>query len=286
MKRPIFKVQTLSVYISTTLVLLLLGVMGIMLVAATGVSKEIHNNLEVSVIINSDTEETDILKLKERLGKERYIQDITYISKEQALEEQKAELGADPVEQLGYNPYEAELCLTLQPQYANSDSLQTIEDKLLRNKNIKEVIYQKDLMNSVNESLKKAGAAMLLFLVLLTIISWSLISNMVRLSIYSKRFLLHTMKLTGATWNFIRKPFIISNIWIGFFSGIMANALLGASLYLLLDRMPALTHYLPLEGVAVVGAAVMLFGIIICSLCAFRSVNRFLRMRNNDLYFI
>lgn len=286
MKRPIFKVQTLSVYISTTLVLLLLGVMGIMLVAATGISKEIHNNLEVSVIINSDTEETDILKLKERLGKERYIQDITYISKEQALEEQKAELGADPVEQLGYNPYEAELCLTLQPQYANSDSLQTIEDKLLRNKNIKEVIYQKDLMNSVNESLKKAGAAMLLFLVLLTIISWSLISNMVRLSIYSKRFLLHTMKLTGATWNFIRKPFIISNIWIGFFSGIMANALLGASLYLLLDRMPALTHYLPLEGVAVVGAAVMLFGIIICSLCAFRSVNRFLRMRNNDLYFI
>lgn len=286
MKRPIFKVQTLSVYISTTLVLLLLGVMGIMLVAATGVSKEIHNNLEVSVIINSDTEETDILKLQERLGKERYIQDIAYISKEQALEEQKAELGADPVEQLGYNPYEAELCLTLQPQYANSDSLQTIEDKLLRNKNIKEVIYQKDLMNSVNESLKKAGAAMLLFLVLLTIISWSLISNMVRLSIYSKRFLLHTMKLTGATWNFIRKPFIISNIWIGFFSGIMANALLGASLYLLLDRMPALTHYLPLEGVAVVGAAVMLFGIIICSLCAFRSVNRFLRMRNNDLYFI
>ena len=286
MKRPIFKVQTLSVYITTTLVLLLLGVMGIMLVAATGVSKEIHNNLEVSVIINSDTEETDILKLKERLGKERYVQDITYISKEQALEEQKAELGADPVEQLGYNPYEAELCLTLQPQYANSDSLQTIEDKLLRNKNIKEVIYQKDLMNSVNESLKKAGAAMLLFLVLLTIISWSLISNMVRLSIYSKRFLLHTMKLTGATWNFIRKPFIINNIWIGFFSGIMANALLGASLYLLLDRMPALTHYLPLEGVAVVGAAVMLFGIIICSLCAFRSVNRFLRMRNNDLYFI
>ncbi len=286
MKRPIFKVQTLSVYISTTLVLLLLGVMGIMLVAATGVSKEVHNNLEVSVIINSDTEETDILKLKERLGKERYIQDITYISKEQALEEQKAELGADPVEQLGYNPYEAELCLTLQPQYANSDSLQTIEDKLLRNKNIKEVIYQKDLMNSVNESLKKAGAAMLLFLVLLTIISWSLISNMVRLSIYSKRFLLHTMKLTGATWNFIRKPFIISNIWIGFFSGIMANALLGASLYLLLDRMPALTHYIPLEGFAVVGAAVMLFGIIICSLCAFRSVNRFLRMRNNDLYFI
>lgn len=286
MKRPIFKVQTISVYISTTLVLLLLGIMGIMFVASTGISKEIHNNLEVSVVMNSDTKEADILKLKEKLDKSPFTQEVSYISREQALEEQKSELGFDPVEQLGYNPYEAELCMVLQSQYANADSLPVIEAGLLRNNNVKEVIYQKDLMNSVNEGMKKAGVAMLLLLVLLTIISWSLISNMVRLSIYSKRFLLHTMKLTGATWNFIRKPFIVSNIWIGLFSGIMANALLGAGFYLLLDRMPVLTRYLPLEGVAVVGAAVMLFGITICSLCAFRSVNRFLRMRNNDLYFI
>lgn len=286
MKRPIFKVQTISVYISTTLVLLLLGIMGIMFVASTGISKEIHNNLEVSVVMNSDTKEADILKLKEKLDKSPFTQEVSYISREQALEEQKSELGFDPVEQLGYNPYEAELCMVLQSQYANADSLPVIEAGLLRNNNVKEVIYQKDLMNSVNEGMKKAGVAMLLLLVLLTIISWSLISNMVRLSIYSKRFLLHTMKLTGATWNFIRKPFIVSNIWIGLFSGIMANALLGAGFYLLLDRMPALTRYLPLEGVAVVGAAVMLFGITICCLCAFRSVNRFLRMRNNDLYFI
>ncbi len=286
MKRPIFKVQTISVYISTTLVLLLLGVMGIMLVAAAGVSREIHNSLEVSVIMDSSSSEADILKLKERLGKRHYVQEIEYISKEQALEEQRAELGADPVEQLGYNPYEAELCLTLQPEYANSDSLPAIESALLRSKEVKEVLYQKDLMSSVNSTIKKTGAAMLVLLVLLTVISWSLISNMVRLSIYSKRFLLHTMKLTGATWGFIRRPFIVSNIWIGLFSGIMANLLLIAALYMLQGRMPALAQYLPLEGVAAVSGAVIVFGIIICSLCAFRSVNRFLRMRNNDLYFI
>ena len=286
MSKPIFKVQTISVYISTTLVLLLLGVMGILLVAAQEVSKNIQDNLGVSVIMNSEVEEADILKLKEKLEASAYTQEVAYISKEQALEEQKIELGIDPVEQLGYNPYEAELEITLQPEYANSDSLATIENALLRNRSIKEVIYQKDLMNSVNDSIKKAGVALLVLLTLLTIISWSLISNLVRLSIYSKRFLLHTMKLTGATWGFIRKPFIINNIWIGLFSGIMANMLLAASTYMLSEQMPGIMLYLPLDGLAVVGATVIIFGIVICSLCAFMSVNRFLRMRNNDLYFI
>ena len=286
MSKPIFKVQTISVYISTTLVLLLLGVMGILLVAAQEVSKNIQDNLGVSVIMNSEVEEADILKLKEKLEASAYTQEVAYISKEQALEEQKIELGIDPVEQLGYNPYEAELEITLQPEYANSDSLATIENVLLRNRSIKEVIYQKDLMNSVNDSIKKVGVALLVLLTLLTIISWSLISNLVRLSIYSKRFLLHTMKLTGATWGFIRKPFIINNIWIGLFSGIMANMLLAASTYMLSEQMPGIMLYLPLDGLAVVGATVIIFGIVICSLCAFMSVNRFLRMRNNDLYFI
>ena len=286
MSKPIFKVQTISVYISTTLVLLLLGVMGILLVAAQEVSKNIQDNLGVSVIMNSEVEEADIMKLKEKLEASAYTQEVAYISKEQALEEQKIELGIDPVEQLGYNPYEAELEITLQPEYAHSDSLATIENVLLRNRSIKEVIYQKDLMNSVNDSIKKVGVALLVLLTLLTIISWSLISNLVRLSIYSKRFLLHTMKLTGATWGFIRKPFIINNIWIGLFSGIMANMLLAASTYMLSEQMPGIMLYLPLDGLAVVGATVIIFGIVICSLCAFMSVNRFLRMRNNDLYFI
>lgn len=286
MSKPVFKVQTISVYISTTLVLLLLGIMGILLVAAREVSRDLQDNLGVSVIINNEVEEADILKLKKRLDTSAYTQQVAYISKEQALEEQRAELGIDPVEQLGYNPYEAELEMTLKPEYANSDSLANIERELLRNRNIKEVIYQKDLMNSVNDSIKKTGAALMVLLVLLTVISWSLISNLVRLSIYSKRFLLHTMKLTGATWGFIRKPFIISNVWIGLLSGIMANVLLAASIYMLKGQMPGIMLYLSLDGLAVVGATVILFGIVICSLCAFLSVNRFLRMRSNDLYFI
>ena len=286
MKKPIFKIQTISVYISTTLVLLLLGAMGILFVAAQEVSKSVQDNLGVSVIMNNDAPEADILKLKERLDASRYTQAVKYISKEQALEEQRLELKADPVEQLGYNPYEAEIELTLKPEYANKDSLVMIEKSLLRNKEVKELIYQQELMDTVNESIRKIGLTLLAFLAMLTLISWSLISNLVRLSIYSKRFLMHTMKLTGATWGFIRRPFIVSNMWIGLLSGVLANAMLAAGIYFLQQQEPVLMAYLPIDDLAVVGAAVILFGITICSLCAFLSVNRFLRMRNNDLYFI
>ena len=286
MSKPIFKVQTLSVYISTTLVLLLLGFMGLLFVAARQLSRSVQDNLGVSVIMNSDATEASILKLKERIEKSKYAQTAIYISKEQALEEQRAELKADPVEQLGYNPYEAELELTLRPEYANNDSLATIERELLRNTNVKEIIYQKELMNSVNDSIRKAGATLLLLLAMLTLMSWSLISNLVRLSIYSKRFLLHTMKLTGATWGFIRRPFIVNNMWIGLLSGIMAVMLLAAGIFFACRQEPAIIPFLPLEELGVVAAVVILFGITICTLCAFLSVNRFLRMRNNDLYFI
>ena len=260
--------------------------MGILFVAAQEVSKSVQDNLGVSVIMNNDAPEADILKLKERLDASRYTQAVKYISKEQALEEQRLELKADPVEQLGYNPYEAEIELTLKPEYANKDSLVMIEKSLLRNKEVKELIYQQELMDSVNEGIQKIGLTLLAFLAMLTLISWSLISNLVRLSIYSKRFLMHTMKLTGATWGFIRRPFIVSNMWIGLLSGALANAMLAAGIYFLQQQEPVLVAYLPIDDLAVVGAAVILFGITICSLCAFLSVNRFLRMRNNDLYFI
>lgn len=286
MKKPIFKVQTISVYISTTLVLLLLGAMGILFVAAQEVSRSVQDNLGVSVIMNGDAPEADIIKLKERLDASGYTQAVKYISKEQALEEQRLELKTDPVEQLGYNPYEAEIELTLKPEYANRDSLAMIEKSLLRNKEVKELIYQQELMDSVNEGIQKIGLTLLAFLAMLTLISWSLISNLVRLSIYSKRFLMHTMKLTGATWGFIRRPFIVNNMWIGLLSGVLANAMLAAGIYFLQQQEPVLMAYLPIDDLAVVGAAVILFGITICSLCAFLSVNRFLRMRNNDLYFI
>ncbi|MBR5592978.1 MAG: permease-like cell division protein FtsX [Bacteroidaceae bacterium] len=286
MKKPILNIQTLSVYISTTLVLLLLGVMGILFVSGQSISRKIKENFTMTVVIDSKVDEPAILKLKSIIDKKDYVLNSTYISKEDALNEAKESLGADPMELLGINPYEAEIEISLKKEFSNVEKMVGIEKELLKNKGVTEVIYHKGHIDAVNRNIHKVGLLLLTLLVLLTVISWSLISNLVRLSIYSKRFLLHTMKLVGATWAFIRRPFLLKNMWIGLVAGIIANTLLGAALYLLQQHSPEVALLLPVRELAIVGAAVIAFGIIICTLCAFLSVNRFLRMRNNDLYFI
>ncbi|MBO7194025.1 MAG: permease-like cell division protein FtsX [Bacteroidaceae bacterium] len=286
MKRPILNIQTLSVYISTTLVLLLLGIMGLLFISGQSVSRKIKENFTMTVIMKSKTEEAAILKLQKEINKKEYVLSSKYISKEDALNEAKESLGADPMELLGENPYEAEIEISLKREFSNVEKMGEIEKELLKSKGVSEVIYHKGHVDTVNKNIQKVALLLFTLLVLLTVISWSLISNLVRLSIYSKRFLLHTMKLVGATWSFIRRPFLLHNMWIGLAAGVIANALLGAALYLLQDHYPEMAMLLPTKQLAVVGAGVIMFGIIICTLCAFLSVNRFLRMRNNDLYFI
>lgn len=285
-KKKIFKIQTLSVYISTTLVLLLLGIMGILFIGAQSISRNVRENIIVTVVFSNIVEEGDILKFKKSIDSDKRILKSTYISKEQALAEETLALKANPVELLGYNPYEASIELTMKPEYSNSAELEKLKNALMTKKGIKEIIYQKDLVDTINSNIQRAGILLLALLVMLTLISWSLIGNLVRLSIYSKRFLLHTMKLVGATWSFISRPFIIKNMWIGFFSGIIANILLASGLYFILQNEPIIISMLPIEGLAVVAIGITLFGMIICMLCAFLSVQRFLRMRKNDLYFI
>ena len=286
MKRKGIKVQTISVYISTTLVLLLLGVMGTLFIGAQSLTHSVQKNLVMSVIIKNETGEETIMKLKKELENDKRILNTVYISREQALAEESEALKTNPAEILGYNPYEASLEITMEPKYANSGELQAIEKGLLKKKEVKEVIYQKDLVDTINANIRKAGAILLALLAMLTIISWSLIGNMVRLSIYSQRFILHTMKLVGASWGFICRPFIIKNMWIGIFSGIVANAALAGGLYLLQQSEPEITRIIHTEKLAAVGIIVIAFGMTICMLCALMSVLRFLRMRRNDLYFI
>lgn len=286
MSKHRLNIQTLSVYISTSLVLILFGTMCLLFMAAQSLSNHIKGNLTIAVILKEDATESNILKLQKQIERKSYTASTRYISKEEVLEAQKIELGADPVEFLGYNPYEASIELSVIPQYANNDSLIKIEKELLTNNMVSEVVYHKELVDMINSNIHKISAVLLIFLAFLTLISWSLISNMVRLSIYSKRFLLHTMKLVGAKWGFIRRPFLIHNLYIGLASGIMANIVLGSMLYMAMSREPEIATILTTEKIMAAGAAVLLFGIIITLLCAYSSVNRFLRMKGNDLYFI
>ena len=285
-KRRVFKVQTISVYISTTLVLLLLGIMGVLFIGAQSLSRNVKENILVTVVFNNSIEEEDILKIKQGIDSDKRILRSSYISKEQALAEETKALKANPAEILGYNPYEASLELTMKPEFSTSDELEKLKQMLVTKKGIKEIIYQRDLVDTINSNIQRAGFLLLTLLAMLTLVAWSLIGNLVRLSIYSKRFLLHTMKLVGATWGFISKPFIVKNMWIGFLSGIIANLLLSAGLYILSHSEPGIMSILPIDSLIAVGVGITLFGMTICMLCAFLSVRRFLRMRKNDLYFI
>lgn len=286
MSKSRIKIQTLSVYTSTTLVLVLLGVMCALLLSARSLSDYIKSNMTMSVVVSSKLSEAEVLNFRKQLDKRLYVSASKYVSSAQILEEQIKELGADPVEFLGYNPYEPSIDLTLKNEYACPDSMAMLEKSLLKDKRVTQVVYHREIIEVVNDNIHKVAIVLLGFMVVLTLISWSLIGNAVRLSIYSKRFILHTMKLVGATWGFIRRPFVVHNMYIGLLSGIAADVLLGGIFYLALCEEPALITILPPVSLAVIAVAVIIFGIFMTVSCAYSSVNRFLRMRGDDLYFL
>lgn len=221
-----FDMQFITSSISTTLVLLLLGLVVFFVLAANNLSVYVRENINFSVLISDDMKETDILKLQKRLNNEPFVKETEYISKKQALKEQTEAMGTDPQEFLGYNPFTASIEIKLHSDYANSDSIAKIEKLIKRNTNIQDVLYQKDLIDAVNENIRNISLVLLALAVMLTFISFALINNTIRLAIYSKRFLIHTMKLVGASWGFIRCPFLKRNIWSGVLAAFIADTIL------------------------------------------------------------
>ena len=209
-----------------------------------------------------------------------------YISKEQALKEQTEAMGTDPAEFLGYNPFTASIEIKLNAQYANSDSIAWIEKEILTNKKVMEVSYPQNLIDSVNRNIQKVSIFLLGLAALLTLISFALINNTIRLAIYSKRFLIHTMKLVGASWSFIRRPFLVRNVWIGVLAGIMADAILLGMAYMLVKYEPQLIEIITPNALLVVMTSVFVFGLAITFFCAYISINKYLRMKASALYYI
>lgn len=292
MKKFRIKVQTFSVYLSTTLVLLLLGAMCALLLYVRAFSRELREDVTISVVMNNAVDSTiteeDILSLKSEIEKREYIQSLEYLSSADIFEREKVamQLDEEALEILGTNPFNASFEIKLKEQYANNDSIAVIETELLKNRCIGSIEYPAKHLETVNKGIRKVLYIMLILVAVLTLISWSLIANMMRLGIYSKRFLLHTMKLVGADWSFIRRPFLLQGLCIGLVSGILANILLFSAYYIYIKNMPATMALLSTEACALVACVVIIFGIIITVLCAYLSVNRFLRMRAGDLYFI
>ena len=281
-----FDMQFITSSISTTLVLLLLGLVVFFVLAAHNLSIYVRENINFSVLISDDMKEADILKLPTRLDKEPFVKQTEYISKKQALKEQTEAMGTDPEEFLGYNPFTASIEIKLHSDYANSDSIAKIEKLIKKNTNIQEVLYQRELIDLVNENIRNISLVLLTLAVVLTLISFALINNTIRLAIYSKRFLIHTMKLVGASWGFIRRPFLRRNIWSGVLAGIMADAILMGAAYWLVSYEPELIRVITPEVMLLVSGSVLVFGIIITFLCAYLSINKYLRMKASTLYYI
>lgn len=278
--------QFVTSTISTMLVLLLLGLVVFFVLSANNLSVYVKENISFSLLISDDMHESAILQYQKKLNDEPFVKATTYISKKQALKEQTEAMGTDPKEFLGYNPFTASIEIKLNSDYANSDSIAKIEKKLKKNSNILEVKYPQELMDAVNDNIKKISIVLLSLAGLLTLISFALINNTIRLAIYSKRFLIHTMKLVGANWGFIRRPFLRRNIWSGIIAGLMADGILMGAAYMLVTYEPELIRIITPEVMLIVSASVLLFGIIITFLCAYASINKYLRMKASTLYYI
>lgn len=277
-------VQLVTLCISTAMVLVLLGLVVFSVQTSRNLSQWVKENLTVTVMLSDDVSVNGAKLLCRDLYHRPYSRNIDYISKEQALKEQTQAMGSDPSEFLGVNPFPATLEIQMYADYANRDSLKWIAKELQKNPKITDVAYQLDLMDSVNRNLTKLNLVLLGLAVLLTFVSFSLINNTVRLSVYSRRFLIHTMKLVGASWGFIRKPFMNQALIVGVVAALIAIAVLGGLFYGLYYYEPNIITVITWRELAITAVAVLLFGIIITAACSYISVNKFLRMSAGELY--
>lgn len=285
-RNKFFSMQFFTSCISTTLVLLLLGMVIFFILSAKNLSVYVRENINVSLLLSDDMSKPEAMKFRQQLKSRPYVRDIVYISKEEALKEQTEAMGTDPAEFLGHNPFTASMEVKMASDYANTDSLKWIEKEIKQNKKVMDIVYQQDLMDAVNTNVQRASLVLLGLAALLSLISFALINNTVRLSMYAQRFTIYTMKLVGASWGFIRKPYIVRNLWIGIVSGVLADGILMATAYSLITYDPELLQIVTLEVMLIVLSSVFLFGMIITFLCAYFSVNRYLQMKASALYYI
>jgi cell division transport system permease protein len=277
-------VQWVTLCASTAMVLVLLGIIVFSVQTSRNLSAWVKENLTVTVMLGDDVSVNEAKRLCRDLYHRPYARNIDYVSKEQALKEQTEAMGSDPSEFLGANPFVATLELQLKSDYANRDSLMWIIYELQKNPKVTDVAFQEDLMDNVNKNLGRMNMVLLCLAVLLTFVSFSLINNTVRLSVYSRRFLIHTMKLVGASWGFIRRPFIRQAFVVGVIAAVMAIAVLGAGVYALYNFEPNILNIITWRELTITAVAVLLFGLIITFFCTWYSVNKFLKMTAGELY--
>ncbi len=277
--------SSITTVVSLSLVLFMLGLLAIIVLKTRKLSDNVKENIAIQIILNDNAKEVSIQRLSKTLDAADYVKSTEFITKEEAAKRLQEDLGEDFIDFLGYNPLLSSINIHLKAEYANTDSLIWIEKDLLSNKLVKEVVYQKSMVSMINENLKKISIVILIFSGLLMLIALALINNTIRLSIYSKRFIIKTMQLVGATQSFIRRPFVIQGIKHGIYGAVIAISMLIGVLSFAQKQLPELVELQDEKMLTTLFGVVIIIGIIISWVSTALAVRKYLRLKADDLHY-
>jgi cell division transport system permease protein len=273
-----------SVVLSVFLVLFLLGFLGFFIINSKKLSDDFKEKIAMTVFFNNEANDSIVKAFGNELKTAHFSRSFVYVSKDQAAKEHTDIIGEDFVTFLGENPLQNSYDIHLKADYVIKDSIVKIENRLKKNLMVSDIVYDKQLVNLVNDNIKNVSLWILIVSGILSLIAVLLINSSLRLSIHSNRFIIKTMQMVGATKSFIRKPFIIRSIKLGLMgSGAAILALIGVLVYLE-TNFPTLGI---LDNKIVIGAvllAVLLVGILITWISTYFATQRFLNLRTDNLY--
>ena len=278
------KSSSASIVISMSLVLFVLGILGFLLINANRLSNHVKENIGFSVMIKEGVKDIDILQMQKLIDSKPYSLETDWVTKEVAAKELQEELGEDFITFLGYNPLLESIDIKLKASYANTDSLALLQKQLSKDELVHEVIYQKDLAEKINENVQKMSVFLFSFCILLFIISFTLINNAIRLSVYAKRFLIRTMKLVGATNNFIKSPFLTDSIYNGVYSALFAICMLMGVFELLQSDMPDFLNIHDFKSLGIIFGSIFVAGILFTWLSTFFALKKYLKIKESEIY--
>jgi len=271
--------------VSLSLVLFMLGLLGLIILDTKKISDHIKETIGFQLILTDAARDADVSKLQKTMDAERFVKSTRFISKEDAAKTLQNDLGEDFVSFIGYNPLKSSIDVRLKAEYTTPDSLVWIEKQLLQNKIVREVLYPKAIVSSMNENMPKVALVILVISAILMVIALALINNTIRLSIYSKRFIIKTMQLVGATQGFIRLPFILTGIRQGIYGALIAILMLVGLLYFAQKKLPELVVVQDVQLLASLFGIVILLGIAIGAVSTSLAVRKYLRTHSNELHY-
>ena len=270
--------------ISVSLVLMLLGVVGLLGLAANSLTTYVKENIGFDVVLANNASDKQIDELKAYWTVAPYVSSVKYVSKEDALTAWEKDTGENLMEVIGVNPLSAEFEVRVKAQYVSVDSLNKIEQMLKEYKALESVQMHRDVVEQINGNIQSVMLVLGVVLIMLVVISFVLINNTVRLAVYSRRFLIHTMKLVGATPGFIRRPFVLTNVLNGLIASLVAVMVLSGLIYYVVEINADYATLLSVDQVCVVYAALVLAGVLMCSVAAVLATNRFIGLNYDELF--